>query len=32
MTAQTPQIAGLPDRKISVREVFGIDSNMEVRG
>ncbi|MEZ5841637.1 MAG: cobaltochelatase subunit CobS [Hyphomicrobiales bacterium] len=30
MTAKTAEIAGLPDRKIKVRDVFGIDSDMEV--
>src|SRR5262249_27123201 len=30
MTVATEEIAGLPDMKVSVRQVFGIDSDMEV--
>ena len=30
MTVATPDVAGLPDMKVSVRQVFGIDSDMEV--
>src|SRR5437762_5353821 len=30
MTAPTQEVAGLPDMKVSVRQVFGIDSDMEV--
>src|SRR2546430_2642946 len=30
MTAATQEIAGLPDMKVSVRQVFGFDSDMEV--
>jgi cobaltochelatase CobS len=30
MTAVTAEIGGLPDMKVSVRQVFGIDSDMEV--
>src|SRR5215211_6909257 len=30
MAAATQEIAGLPDMKVSVRQVFGIDSDMEV--
>jgi len=30
MTAATDAVAGLPDMKVSVRQVFGIDSDMEV--
>ena len=30
MTAATQEVAGLPDMKVSVRQVFGIDSDMEV--
>src|SRR3989454_1172219 len=30
MTIATEEVAGLPDMKVSVRQVFGIDSDMEV--
>src|SRR3954470_12819544 len=30
MASATQEIAGLPDMKVSVRQVFGIDSDMEV--
>ncbi|HLO19905.1 MAG TPA: cobaltochelatase subunit CobS [Sphingomicrobium sp.] len=30
MTAATEEIAGLPDMKVSIRQQFGIDSDMEV--
>ena len=30
MAAATQQVTGLPDMKVSVRQVFGIDSDMEV--
>src|SRR6187401_2333954 len=30
MTTATDQVAGLPDMKVSVRQVFGIDSDLEV--
>ena len=30
MTTATEEISGLPDMKVSVRQVFGIDSDMEV--
>jgi cobaltochelatase CobS len=30
MTTASPQIAGLPDMKVSVRQVFGLDVDMEV--
>jgi midasin (ATPase involved in ribosome maturation) len=30
MTTATEEAAGLPDMKVSVRQVFGIDSNLEV--
>ena len=30
MTVATEEITGLPDMKVSVRQVFGIDSDMEV--
>src|SRR5262245_65193288 len=30
MTAAMQEIAGLPDMKVSVRQVFGIDSDLEV--
>ena len=30
MTAAAQEVAGLPDMKVSVRQVFGIDSDMEV--
>ena len=30
MTVATQEVAGLPDMKVSVRQVFGIDSDMEV--
>ena len=30
MTAATPEVAGLPDMKVSIRQVFGFDSEMEV--
>ena len=30
MTAATEEVAGLPDMKVSIRQVFGIDSDMEV--
>jgi cobaltochelatase CobS len=30
MTAAVQEIAGLPDMKVSIRQVFGIDSDMEV--
>src|SRR5204863_4740439 len=30
MTVVTPEAGGLPDMKVSVRQVFGIDSDMEV--
>ena len=30
MTVATEEVAGLPDMKVSVRQVFGIDSDMEV--
>ena len=30
MAAAAQEIAGLPDMKVSVRQVFGIDSDMEV--
>ncbi|MFL5073423.1 MAG: AAA family ATPase, partial [Xanthobacteraceae bacterium] len=30
MTAATQEVAGLPDMKVSIRQVFGIDSDMEV--
>ena len=30
MTAATAEVAGLPDMKVSIRQVFGIDSDMEV--
>src|SRR6266487_765626 len=30
MTAPTQEVAGLPDMKVSVRQVFGIDSDMDV--
>ena len=31
MTATSEEVAGLPDMKVSVRQVFGIDSDMESR-
>ena len=30
MTAATQEVAGLPDIKVSVRQLFGFDSDMEV--
>jgi cobaltochelatase CobS len=30
MTVATEEMTGLPDMKVSVRQVFGIDSDMEV--
>jgi len=30
MTTTSEEVAGLPDMKVSVRQVFGIDSDMEV--
>src|SRR3982074_2834683 len=30
MTLATPEVAGLPDMKASIRQLFGIDSDMEV--
>src|SRR5258706_74227 len=30
MTVASPQVAGLPDMKVSIRQLFGIDSDMEV--
>ena len=30
MTAAVQEVAGLPDMKVSVRQVFGIDSDLEV--
>src|ERR1700749_3987194 len=30
MTTTTQEVSGLPDMKVSVRQVFGIDSDMEV--
>jgi cobaltochelatase CobS len=30
MTIASPQVAGLPDMKVSIRQSFGIDSDMEV--
>src|SRR5262245_49772602 len=30
MTAATQEVAGLPDMKVSIRQVFGFDSDMEV--
>ena len=30
MTVATQEVAGLPDMKVSVRQIFGIDSDMEV--
>ena len=30
MTVATPEVAGLPDMKVSIRQLFGIDSDMEV--
>src|ERR1700712_4067791 len=30
MTVASPQVAGLPDLKVSIRQLFGIDSDMEV--
>ena len=30
MAAAVQEVAGLPDMKVSVRQVFGIDSDMEV--
>src|SRR6185369_5954539 len=30
MTAAVQEVAGLPDMKVSIRQVFGIDSDMEV--
>ncbi len=30
MTAATQEVAGLPDMKVSIRQVFGFDSEMEV--
>jgi len=30
MTVATQEIAGLPDMKVSIRQLFGIDSDMEV--
>ena len=30
MTAAVQEKAGMPDMKVSVRQVFGIDSDMEV--
>ncbi|HEY6992449.1 MAG TPA: AAA family ATPase, partial [Xanthobacteraceae bacterium] len=30
MTAATEEVAGLPDMKVSIRQVFGFDSDMEV--
>src|SRR5438132_8572624 len=31
MTVATEEMTGLPDMKVSVRQVFGVDSDMEVR-
>src|SRR3979490_1618421 len=30
MAAATQEVSGLPDMKVSVRQIFGIDSDMEV--
>ena len=30
MTAATQEVAGLPDMKVSIRQLFGFDSDMEV--
>ena len=30
MTVATEEVVGLPDMKVSIRQVFGIDSDMEV--
>ena len=30
MSAAVQEVAGLPDMKVSVRQLFGIDSDMEV--
>ena len=30
MTAAVKEVAPLPDMKVSIRQVFGIDSDMEV--
>ena len=30
MTAAAQEVAGLPDMKVSVRQIFGFDSDMEV--
>ena len=30
MTAATQEVAGLPDMKVSIRQLFGFDSEMEV--
>ena len=30
MTIATEDVAGLPDMKVSIRQVFGLDSDMEV--
>jgi cobaltochelatase CobS len=30
MTAAVQEVAGIPDMKVSVRQVFGIDSDLEV--
>src|SRR3977135_4561082 len=30
MTVASPEVAGLPDMKVSIRQLFGIDSDMEV--
>ena len=30
MSVASPEVAGLPDMKVSIRQVFGIDSDMEV--
>ena len=31
MSAMTATVAGLPDRKVSARQVFGIDTDMQVK-
>src|SRR5262245_57870049 len=31
MTVATEEVVGLPDMKVSIRQVFGIDSDMEVQ-
>jgi cobaltochelatase CobS len=30
MTAAVQEVEGLPDMKVSIRQVFGIDSDLEV--